>query len=81
MTGLDERRVIRLTNVIDTTRAGRRPLVVMLEIGGKLIRFRPLGTRRWYTLSIAVGWQKALTDAARDAAAEKLARKKARAAK
>lgn len=50
MTNLDSRPVKRETNAIDGTRSGRRHLVVMLEVGGKLLRIKPKGTRKWYAV-------------------------------
>lgn len=50
MTNLDNRPVKRETRCIDTTRSGRRPLVVLLEVGGRLLRIKPKGTRRWYAV-------------------------------
>jgi hypothetical protein len=53
MTTLDKRAVRRETNVPDTTRSGRRPFIVLLEVGGKLLRIKPKGTRRWYSVDYA----------------------------
>lgn len=49
MTNLD-RPVTRETRAIDTTRSGNRPLIVMLEAGGRIVRIRPKGTKRWYSV-------------------------------
>jgi hypothetical protein len=50
MTNLDNRPVVRETRALDTTRSGRRPLVVKLETGGRVVRIKPKGTRQWYTV-------------------------------
>jgi hypothetical protein len=50
MTNLDKRPVKRETRAIDTTRSGRRPFVVLLEVGGRVLRIKPKGTRHWYTV-------------------------------
>ena len=78
MTGLDDRPVKRETREIDTTRAGRRRLVVLLEVGGKLIRIKPKGTRRWYSVTYADVFRLAVKCRAAEIRAEKLAAKKAR---
>jgi hypothetical protein len=80
MTGLD-RGVTRETNCIDTTRSGRRRFVVRLEEGGRRLLIRPKGTRRWYPVPWEAVWRLAIGIRAQEIKAEKLARKKARAAK
>lgn len=80
MTTLDKRGVRRETNVPDTTRGGRRPFVVLLEVGGKLVRIKPKGTRRWYTVDYASIYRLAVKIRVAELTAEKKARRKARAA-
>ncbi len=70
MTGLD-RPITRETMTIDTMRGGRRLLVVRLEEGGKVLKIRPKGTRRWYTLDYASIYRAAVMAHARAIAAEK----------
>jgi hypothetical protein len=76
MTGLD-RAICRETNVIDTTRGGRRRLIVKLEAGGRLLRIRPKGTRRWYDIDFASIYRMAVMAHAKSVLAQK---KEARAA-
>lgn len=71
MTGLQERPVKRETREIDTTRGGRRPLVVMLAEGGKILRIRPKGTRRWYSVTYADIYRLAVRGRAAELRAEK----------
>lgn len=48
MTTLDKRGVRRETNTLDPVKR-RRVLVVMLEQGGRLLRVKVKGDRKWYT--------------------------------
>lgn len=77
MTGL-ERPITRETSTIDTTRSGRRMLIVRLEAGGKLLRIRPKGTRRWYSIDYASIYRLAVRARAMELQAEKKAAKQAR---
>lgn len=70
MTGLD-RPITRETMTIDTTRSGRRVFVVRLEAGGKLLRIRPKGTRRWYSIDFASIYRAAVKIRAEELRAEK----------
>ncbi len=78
MTGLDTRPVKRETRTIDTTRSGRRPFVVMLEIGGKLLRIKPKGTRKWYCVPYDEIYRAAVRIRARELKMEREAARKAR---
>lgn len=51
MTNLDTKPVQRETRELDLTRGGRRPLVVRLERGGKVLKIRPKGTRTWFPVT------------------------------
>ena len=75
MTNLDQRAIRRETNTIDHTRGGRRLLIVKLEIGGKLVRIKPKGTRKWFTIDYATIYRLAVMAHARQAMAEKKAAK------
>ncbi len=77
MTGLT-RRVVRETNVPDSTRGGRRPLVVCLEEGGRLLRIKPKGLRSWYEVDYAAVYILAVRLRAAAIRAEKKAAKAAR---
>lgn len=70
MTGLD-RPVTRETSTIDGTRGGRRYLIVRLEEGGRVLKIRPKGTRRWFALDYNTIYQQAIRAYARDLAARK----------
>lgn len=76
MTGLDTRPVRRETRSIDTTRSGRRPLVVMLEVGGKILRIRPRGTRTWYTVTYEDIYRLATRNRMQEIQRERVARRK-----
>jgi len=78
MTGLDARPVKRETRTIDTTRSGRRPFVVMLEVGGKLLRIKPKGTRRWYSVTYDEIYRAAVRVRVRELKQEREAAKKAK---
>lgn len=75
MTTLDKRAIRRETNVPDTTRSDRRPFIVLLEVGGKLLRIKPKGTRRWYTVDYASIYRLGVRARALEIAAEKKARR------
>ena len=49
MTGLDKRSVKRETNTLDPIKC-RRHLVVLLEVGGRVLRIKVKGDRQWYTV-------------------------------
>lgn len=49
MTTLDKRGVRRETSTLDPIKR-RRVLVVMLEQGGRLLRIKVKGDRRWYAV-------------------------------
>lgn len=68
MTNLQRKGVVRVTEVVD---AGRK-IVIRLEEGGKLIRFRLMGTRQWYDLHV----QTAYIAAVRTTREQKIAAKK-----
>lgn len=50
MTNLETRAVTRQTNQLDPIKR-RLPLVVRLEVGGKILRLKVKGTRTWYTVT------------------------------
>lgn len=80
MTNLDNRPVKRETRAIDTTRSGRRPLVIMLETGGRLLRIKPKGTRQWYAVPYETIYREAIRIRTREiqqAKAEAKAKRKA----
>jgi hypothetical protein len=83
VTNLDERPVKRETREIDSTRSGRRRLIVLLEVGGKLLRIKPKGTRRWFSVSYADVYRLAVkayaTELRQRTAEERKARKAVRA--
>ena len=78
MTGLDARPVRRETRAIDTTKGGRRPLVIMLEVGGKFVRIKPKGTRTWFTVDYESIYRLGLHNKFQEIKAAKKARKEAR---
>ena len=78
MTNLDHRPVKRETRCIDGTRSGRRPLVIMLEVGGRVVRIKPKGTRRWYTVPYESIYREAVRIRFQEVKAEKTARRAAR---
>lgn len=49
MTTKLNRRVVRETTEIDHRK--HKPLVILLEEGGKLVKIKVKGERRWYTLT------------------------------
>jgi len=53
-----------------------RPLVVELVPGGKILRIRPKGTRRWYTVTWRQVWVEAVRALGVALRAEKAARRK-----
>lgn len=78
MTTLDRRPVRRETNVIDGTRSGRRPLIILLEVGGKIVRIKPKGTRRWYAVPYEEIYRSAIRIRHQELKAERAARKSER---
>ena len=78
MTGLDKRAVKRETRVLDPIRR-RRPLIVKLEIGGRVLRIKVKGDRRWYTVNFEDIYRLGCHIRAQEIKAEKAARRKARA--
>ena len=75
MTNLDTRPVKRETRAIANTRSGRRPLVILLEVGGKFVRIRPKGTRSWYSVDYESIYRLAVAARMRELKAERLARR------
>lgn len=79
MTGLS-RPVTRETREIDART--RRPLVIRLEEGGKLVKIRPKGTRNWYVVTVKqiliMGAKNLIQERKRLRAEAKAARKKER---
>ena len=55
-----------------------RPLVIRLEEGGRLVRMRAKGTRRWYTVSVKEIWLCGARNRAQEIRAERKARKEER---
>jgi hypothetical protein len=50
MTGLDTRGIVRLTNSLDPIKR-RKPLVVRLEVGGRMLAIKLKGERRWLRIT------------------------------
>ena len=78
MTGLDTRPVRRETRTIDTTKGGRRPLVIMLEVGGKFVRIKPKGTRTWFVVPYEEIYRSGIRIRAQEIKAAKKARKESK---
>lgn len=73
------KRVRRVSNVIDTMNGGRRPILIELTEGGKMIRLKPKGLRHWFAIDIysvyrmaAMAEAKALVKAKKEARKAKL---------
>jgi hypothetical protein len=75
MTNLDKKPVKRETRAVDNTRSGRRPLIVLLDVGGRLVRIKPKGTRQWYTVAYEDIYRLGIRNRAAELKAEKAARK------
>jgi hypothetical protein len=56
----------------------RKPLVIRLVEGGKLVRLKVKGTRRWYTVTVKQIWLQGALNRAAELRAEKKARREAR---
>ena len=76
MTGLDSRGVVRVTNERDH-RSGK-PLVIALMPGGRLLRIKVKGARRWYVVTVKQVWYQGALNRAAEIRAEKAARRRAR---
>ncbi len=68
------RRVIRETSTV----AGARPIMLMLEVGGRVIRLKEKGRRRWFTVDIGSVFRLAVRA---ELGADKLKRRQERQAK
>lgn len=77
MTGLDHRGVKRQTNTLEPV-FRRKPLIVLLEAGGRMLRIKVKGERRWYSIPFDEIYRLGVRIRAVELKAEKLARKKAR---
>lgn len=77
MTKLDQRPVTRETMTLDPIRR-RKPLVVRLEQGGRLLRIKVKGTRTWYTIGFDEIYRAAIRLKAAALRAEKEAARRAR---
>lgn len=77
MAGLDKRAVVRETNTLDPVRR-RKPLVVKLEVGGKMVRIKVKGERRWYAVGYADLYRMGCSIRSVELRAEKTAAKQAR---
>lgn len=77
MTNLDVRPVTRETRTLDPCKR-RKPLVVRLEVGGRLLRIKAKGDRRWYAVPFEEIYRLGLRIRAQELRAEKAARKKNR---
>ena len=71
-----DRPVTRETAEID--QRTRRPLLIRLEQGGRLVKLRPKGTRAWYVATVKQIYVLAARNKADEERREKLARKAAR---
>ncbi len=65
------RTITRVTDVID--HRTNQPFVLQLVAGGKLVRIRPKGCRRWFTVTVRQIWM----EGARNAVAEQQAGRRA----
>lgn len=77
MTTLDKRGVRRETNTPEPCRR-RKPLIVLLEVGGRVLKIKEKGTRRYYVLDYATIYRMAVKVRAEEIRQEKIARRKAR---
>lgn len=77
MTTLDKRGVRRETNTPEPCRR-RKPLIVLLEVGGRLLRIKVKGDRKWYTVPYEEIYRVGVRIRAVELRAEKIARRKAR---
>lgn len=58
-TKLNRRAVVRETNALEPS-FRRKPLVIMLELGGKLLRIKEKGTHKWYDVDYATIYRMAV---------------------
>lgn len=77
-TTLDRRPVKRETNTIDDTRGGRKPFVILLEQGGRMLAIRPKGTKKWYRVDYKTIWRAAVAIRRQEIIAERKAKRAAR---
>ncbi len=77
MTTLDKRGVRRETNTPEPCR-GRKPLIVLLEVGGRILRIKAKGDRKWYSVPYQEIYRVGVRIRAVEIRAEKIARRKAR---
>jgi len=56
----------------------RRPVVLQLVEGGRIVKVRLKGQRRWYTVTIKQIWHQGAANMAAQLKSEKIARRKAR---
>jgi hypothetical protein len=77
MTNLDSRPVRRETRAIDPVMR-RKNLIVLLELGGRVLRIRCKGDRRWYTVPYEEIYRIGCRLRAQELKAEKAERRRAR---
>jgi hypothetical protein len=77
MTDLLRRGVRRETCTAEPCK-GRRPLVILLEQGGHLVRIKPKGTRKWYSVTYAQIYRLGIHNRAAEIRQEKQERRDAR---
>lgn len=71
-----ERQVVRETAEVDYRT--RRPFVIQLVPGGRLVRIKVKGYRHWFTVTIKQIWLQGAMNRAAELRAEKIARRKDR---
>jgi hypothetical protein len=71
-----DRAVVRETAEIDYRT--RKPFVLMLVPGGRLLKIKVKGSRSWFTVTVKQVWQAGAQNRAVELRAEKAARRKER---
>ena len=56
----------------------RQPFVLRLEVGGRLVKIKTKGSRKWYTVTLKQIWMLGAANRAAEIKAEKKARREAR---
>jgi hypothetical protein len=75
MTNLDVRPVRRETRAVDPVKR-RKVLIVLLEVGGRVLRIKCKGDRRWYTVPYEEIYRTGCRIRAQEIKAEKAARRR-----
>lgn len=75
MTNLD-RAIVRVTSEYD--HRTRKPLVIRLEEGGRLVRIKVKGARTWYTVTVREIWVAGARNKAAELRAERIRRRQER---